>query len=405
MSQVKKRKYPFPKKSPEDRWYAFGRYYAMFPPDFPYDAVKGLTNPGDVVLDPFCGRGNSLFCAMAQDRGAVGIDENPLAYLYSAARCSLVTSESVVLDRLYEVGSSVLPADRKSRNCFDTMAWSPDVRGFFRAARRELDWRNDSVDRILMGFVALHAQDKSSPSALSNRLPPTIACSPTYAVRWWTEKSLTKPPSLNPVKVLAKKIKRRFEFGVPELKNGQAYEGDARDLFADISRLNASLLITSPPYRDVTDYWNDHWIRLWLLGYPFRKDWSRAAKFAGEGEYRQLLVDVLTNAKPHLADSASVLVRSDIRRRTSEICQEVLNQVFPGYQMYIRQSEAAGAGESVHHGRGGTRAKEVDFLLANSDRAKGWAKEHGFELKKECKTDGSFSLYEKELAATACSAA
>ena len=43
------------------RWYAFGRYYAMFPRAFIHDAVDGLTDENDVVLDPFCGRGNAPF--------------------------------------------------------------------------------------------------------------------------------------------------------------------------------------------------------------------------------------------------------------------------------------------------------------------------------------------------------
>ena len=321
----------------------------------------------------------SLFCAMAQNRSTVGIDENPLAYLYSAIRCNLDVSEDKVLSRLYEIGDKVGHWDSKSRNTFQTMAWSPKVRGFLRAARRELDWRNDDVDRVLMGFVVLHAQDKLSQSGLSNSLPTTIACSPAYAVRWWKDKGLAKPPSPDPVESLTDKIRRRYQFGVPDLKNGQAYEGDSRKILEGMAPLDVSLLITSPPYRRVADYWNDHWIRLWMLGYPFRKDWSRAARFAGEEEYRQLLMGVFKNAKQHLADDANVLVRSDVRSRTSEICRDVLSSVFCDYRMYVRQSQAEGVSQSFQSGRGRSRVKEIDFLLSRSSKSANWAQECGFE--------------------------
>ena len=373
--------YPFPTNSPEHKWYAFGRYYAMFPPSFPYYATEGLTDPGDLVLDPFAGRGNSLFCAMAQERRAIGIDINPLAYLYSAARCNLSVEREDVLQRLTEVEDAIIPNDRKTRSPFETMAWSPDVRGFLRSARRELkDWRDDDVDRTLMGFIALHAQDKLSMSGLSNKLPPTIACSPSYAVRWWKEKGLTRPPSTNPIEALTDKICRRYKYGTPDLEDGQAYEGDSSEVLADMKPLGVSLLITSPPYIDVSDYWNDHWIRLWLLGNSAGKDWSRAAKFSGRENYRNLLHSVFKETIRHLAENATVLVRSDVRRHTSEICKEVLHKVFPDHKMYLRHSEASRVGESVHHGRGGTRAKEVDFLLTASDRAENWAKEQQFSV-------------------------
>ena len=380
MSNQATKNYPFPRNSPEHKWYAFGRYYAMFPPSFPYYAVEGLTDPGDLVLDPFVGRGNSLFCAMAQGRRAVGIDINPLAYLYSAARCSLGVKQDDVLQRLTEVADAVTPADRKTRNPFETRAWSPDVRGFLRSARNNLDWRVNDVDRTLMGFIALHAQDKLSVSGLSNKLPPTIACSPSYAVRWWTARGMTRPPSTNPIESLTNKIRRRYQYGTPDLQGGQAHEGDSSEVLTDVEKLGASLLITSPPYIDVSDYWNDHWIRLWLLGYSAGKDWSRAAKFSGQDNYRSLLYRVFKETKSHLTDEATVLVRSDTRKHTSKICKEVLQEIFPDHRMYLRNSEATKVGESVHHGRGGTLAKEVDFLLAASNRAEHWATEQGFSV-------------------------
>ena len=182
---------PWPANTAEHRWYGLGRYYAMFPAPFVTHAVKTFTEPGDVVMDPFSGRGNAPFVAAALGRPAVAVDIQPVAWLFTAAKLGPARQPRRLLARLRKVAKSVRATDRQSRSRFETMAWAPDVRGFLRAARRELDWRGSRVDRTLMAFVALHMQD-SCPNGLSNRLSPTVAHSASYAVRWWTAKRVSQ---------------------------------------------------------------------------------------------------------------------------------------------------------------------------------------------------------------------
>src|SRR5918996_3324938 len=60
-----------------DRWAGIGPYYAMFPVWFADAVVREFTVPGDVVVDPFAGRGTSIFSASVQGREVVdGIDES-----------------------------------------------------------------------------------------------------------------------------------------------------------------------------------------------------------------------------------------------------------------------------------------------------------------------------------------
>lgn len=371
-----KQAYPWRRNTPEGRWYGFGRYYAMFPPRFAYDAISGLTRRGERVLDPFCGRGNGPFTATVLGRGSVGIDVNPLAWLFTAAKLKPAGADRV-LDRLTSIGRAARARDRKGNSRFERMAWAPGVRSFLRAARRELDWQESRVDRTLMGFVTLHMQDKLG-SGLSNRLWPTIACSPRYAVQWWTKAGLSKAPVVDPVAVLADKIRRRYECGRPSQAEGTALLGDARQELGDVEAMEASLLLTSPPYIGVTDYWNDHWIRLWMLGYPLRKDWRRSAKFGNQTSYAELLRSVFGEAERHLRASAPVLIRSDRRRRTASVCTDVLKQVWPGRRLYVRETIAPSEGVSVHHGRGGRKANELDLLLLGR-RGRRWADRNGFQ--------------------------
>jgi hypothetical protein len=57
----------------------FYRYPARFSPMFVREAVKAFTQPGDLVLDPFCGGGTTVVEAMALGRRAAGMDINSLA--------------------------------------------------------------------------------------------------------------------------------------------------------------------------------------------------------------------------------------------------------------------------------------------------------------------------------------
>jgi len=47
---------------------------AAFSIELPDYFIRGLSNPGDVVLDPFCGRGTTCAAAMALNRNYIGFD-------------------------------------------------------------------------------------------------------------------------------------------------------------------------------------------------------------------------------------------------------------------------------------------------------------------------------------------
>lgn len=366
-------KHPWPRNTAAGRWYGFGRYLAMLPPPFIYEVVNNLTHPGDVVLDPFCGRGNAPFAAAVLGRPAVGIDINPVAWLFTEVKFHPASSPEPVIRRLNEIARARRSQDRRGRNRFETMAWAPEVRALLKAARRELDWMGSQVDRTLMAFIALHIQDKLG-SGLSNAMSPTIAYSPPYAVRWWTDMGLLKAPDIEPVAMLTDKILRRYRYGVPEQAAGMGLLGDAREKLSAQEDINAALLITSPPYCGVADYWNDHWIRLWLLGHKFRKDWQKAARFENKANYRQLIQDVFQESRRHLAKGAAVLVRSDQRHQTAEMCVAALQDVWPRRRILARPTTAPHKSVSVHHGRGGTKAKEIDLLLPARRGGQWWAR-------------------------------
>lgn len=72
-----------------------------------------------------------------------------------------------------------------------------------------------------------------------------------------------------------------------------------------------------------------------------------------------------------------MLVRSDRRRRTAGLCVEAVQSVWPDRDIFVRTTTAPHKSVSVHHGRGGRKAEEIDLLLAGR-RGRRWAKRIGF---------------------------
>lgn len=366
---------PWPSASAARRWYGLGRYYAMFPMAFVHTAIEGLTRPGERVLDPFCGRGNAPYAAALMGRPSLAVDINPIAWLYTATKLDPEASVERLLARLRAVGRAARSDDRAAESEFEEMAWCPDVRALLKSARRELDWRGNVTDRTLMAFVTMHMQSKLG-DGLSNALWETVSCAPQYAVRWWTARGMVLAPEIDPQAMLTEKILRRYTHGTPDCARSEALLGEAAERLRRRPPLGAALMLTSPPYRGVTDYWNDQWIRLWVLGEPLRQNWSGQAKLSDRADYHRLIADVFAQARRHLRDDATVLVRSDRRQQTAGVCRDALLQLWPRHAMYLRGSDAPSAGSTRAHGTR-SKAREVDFLLTDGTRAK-WALDNDF---------------------------
>src|SRR6476469_10360361 len=66
-------------------------YLASFPAALAHAFIARYSRPGDVVLDPFSGRGTAPVQAAAEGRIGVGNDLNPLAHVLTAAKLEPAT--------------------------------------------------------------------------------------------------------------------------------------------------------------------------------------------------------------------------------------------------------------------------------------------------------------------------
>ena len=94
-------------------------YLASFPAALVHAFIARYTRPGDVVLDPFSGRGTAPLQATAEGRIGVGNDLNPLAHVLTSAK-------------LEPAG----PAEAGTRLASLRLAWAADAAAWTSLAER-----------------------------------------------------------------------------------------------------------------------------------------------------------------------------------------------------------------------------------------------------------------------------
>src|SRR5690348_15508902 len=80
-------------------FHAICPYFAMFPESFVRKNVLAWSKRNDIVLDPFSGRGTTVFESLLDGRRALGCDTNPVAFCLSRAKADPPTL-SEILERL-----------------------------------------------------------------------------------------------------------------------------------------------------------------------------------------------------------------------------------------------------------------------------------------------------------------
>lgn len=352
-----------------DRWASVGPYYAMFPLDFAYEIVKRYTQPGDRVLDPFVGRGSSIYAAAATGRTGCGIEINPVGWVYSKAKLR-PTTQGRVIQRLHDVGhrAAAVSINEAKLPEFFEWAYSVGVLRFLLAARETLRWQESKVDRTLMTFILVYLHGKRSRS-LSNQMRDSKAMAPDYAIRWWKDRDMS-PPDVEPLEFLEQRIAWRYKKGKPDL-SGEVLLGDSMRLL-DSGRYRRAfakpfdLLFTSPPYCGVTNYHYDQWLRLWMLGQqPTPKQrggrWQR--KFESQSDYRDLLAGVFRGAAKRMSREAVVVVRTDAREFTHTATLEALQTAFPYKQLNEEKRPYSGQTQTALFGDPSKKPGEVDLVM------------------------------------------
>jgi len=312
----------------------------MFPESFAEKWILDLSRPGDVVLDPFCGRGTTPFQAILMDRRAIGCDVNDVAYCLTKAKTA---------------APRLLSVERRLSNledCFDARSWRhPAARlpVFFAHAfhrrtlqqicylREVLDWKNARTDAMIAALVlgSLHGEMDKSSSYLSNQMPRTISTKPDYSMRFWEQRGLL-PPRRDVFSLLRERARFRYR-SVPPIQRAKVLHCDMRRLpnCSAIENETIKCVITSPPYMDVTNFEEDQWLRLWFLGgpdKPTRGRVSRDDRHTNASAYWEFIADMWRSLGRVMAANAHAVVRIGSRTLKPDVLCDTLmaTSVFSG---------------------------------------------------------------------------
>jgi hypothetical protein len=362
-------------------------YLASFPAALAHACIARYSRPGDVVFDPFSGRGTAPLQAAAEGRIGVGNDLNPFAYLLTAAKLDPPTA-----------------ADARTRATALRLAWAGGARRWLDLARSIKDSPADGgpepvpaevalafhertfaqvlflrnaldldarTDRFLAAALAgaLHGK---TPSYLSTLMPNTFSMAPRY-VREFAARTGFQSPERDAFDRLDAKLTRLYRDPLPRAA-GVALLGDARDAGSRAGRAlrerglpdRARLVVTSPPYLRVVKYGYYNWLRAWFLGFDSKAIDTSLDDAHRRAPYLEFLRTVLHDLRPLLTDDGiAVLIVGDVATDRGRAIPD-------GHDLAERVWESAASPEGYH-----LAGIADDDVHAHRKMTKLWGREAG----------------------------
>ena len=247
-------------------------YRACFKPQLPRFFIERFTQPGEVVYDPFMGRGTTVVEAALLGRVPYGCDINPLSVVLTRPRLHPPGLEDVArrLRQIDFASSSELPEDLLVFFHTDTLRALASLRQYLLV--RRADNKLDVVDEWIC-LLALNRLTGHSPGFFSvYTLPPNQAVSVKSQRKINADRNQV-PSSRDVPSLILKKTRsllsdcdtatRRI---LAEVAPRAVLLTQAAAHTPQIPAQSVALVVTSPPFLNVVDYATDNWLRCWFLG-------------------------------------------------------------------------------------------------------------------------------------------
>ncbi len=255
-------------------------YRACFKPQLPRFFIERLTREGDVVYDPFSGRGTTVIEAALLGRNIIANDVNPLSALLSRPRLSAPTTDEVAerLEKIPLSSNDNVQSNAEHASHIDlsmfyhkkTLAEILSLRKYLTS--RSKSGKEDAVDRWIRMVATNRLTGHSKGFFSVYTLPPNQATS-AKAQKKINAKRNQQPEYRNVRTIILKKTKQLLkDLDIFQMQTLRTIGNDAQFLTNDarytkeIKTNSVQLTVTSPPFLDVVQYGQDNWLRCWFNG-------------------------------------------------------------------------------------------------------------------------------------------
>jgi len=246
-------------------------YRACYKPQLPNFFITQLTKKGDLVYDPFLGRGTTIIEASLNGRNAVGNDINPLSKILCSPRLNPPKLNEVVLffeDFLFK-DDQTPDIDLSMFFHKKTMNEILSLRNYFIESEKKRELTNvESWIRMVLtnrltghskGFLSVYTLPPNQAVSQDSQKKINIKRNQTPEYRSVKDSIINKSRSLlKDVDDNKRKVLSEISFKI--LNTDARYNND-------IESNSVDLTVTSPPFLDVINYAKDNWLRCWLNGF------------------------------------------------------------------------------------------------------------------------------------------
>ncbi len=268
-------------------------YRGSFKPELPDFCIQRFSKVGDVVLDPFCGRGTTSVQANLLNRVSFSSDINPLAVLITKAKLFPATLDEIVIRmNLIPLWK---PVDLKDYQQHFSAFYHPDTYRELLNLRSFIASNPDRINRFieLLALSRLHGHSSSFFSTYSFpqiSVPPKTQELINKKRRQELEYRAVTPRIIKRASQVLRdgissdcvSIASKNKVSLSDAKNMRWIENDFVDL-----------IVTEAPYIESVSGLTDYWLEFWFAGINLKRFSSSFKFYKNKKELEELFISFL----------------------------------------------------------------------------------------------------------------
>jgi len=245
-------------------------YRACFKPQLPNYFINKFSKPGDVIYDPFGGRGTTVIEAALLGRKIIQNDINPISNIFTRSRLLIPLLDDIKtrLDTIKYTKTHDSQSDLSMFYDEETLSEILCLKNYFHKRKEENQF--DAIDSWIQMVATNRLTGHSSGFFSVYTFPPNQAVSAESQIKINIKRNQI-PSYRDTKKIILKKSKQLLsglsENEIKNLKNCNEtaiFLNNPADITPEISSKSIDLIVTSPPFLDIVQYKEDNWLRCWF---------------------------------------------------------------------------------------------------------------------------------------------